>query len=74
MIRGINIAPQSLWRRLQDRLEQIRTIDKQRLQEYLGTLDGRFLLDVDKALAISIGIEKRTNPLVIQYKLHLIHW
>lgn len=39
-------------------LEQIRTIDKQRLQEYLGTLDGRFLVAVDKALAISVSLEK----------------
>lgn len=39
-------------------LEQIRTIDKQRLQEYLGTLDRRFLLAVDKALAISVALER----------------
>ena len=39
-------------------LEQIRTIDKQRLQEYLGTLDGRFLVAVDKALAISVALER----------------
>lgn len=37
-------------------LEQIRTIDKQRLQEYLGTLDRRFLFAVDKALAISVAL------------------
>lgn len=42
-------------------LEQIRTIDKQRLQEYLGTLDGRFLIAVDKALAISVSLEKRID-------------
>ena len=40
-------------------LEQIRTIDKQRLQEYLGTLDRRFMDTVDAALVISIGIEKK---------------
>lgn len=40
-------------------LEQIRTLDKQRLQEYLGTFDRRFMLSVDKALAISIGISKK---------------
>lgn len=40
-------------------LEQIRTIDKKRLQEYLGALDGRFLPAVDKALAISVSLEKR---------------
>lgn len=42
-------------------LEQIRTIDKKRLQEYLGTLDGRFLPAVDKALAISVSLEKRVD-------------
>lgn len=42
-------------------LEQIRTIDKQRLREYLGTLDRRFLDSADKALAISIGL-KIANP------------
>lgn len=40
-------------------LEQIRTLDKQRLQEYIGTFDGRFMLSVDKALAISIGLDKK---------------
>jgi len=39
--------------------EQIRTIDKQRLREYLGTLDRRFLDNADKALAISIGLRKK---------------
>lgn len=38
--------------------EQIRTIDKQRLGEYLGTLDRRFLFKVDRALAVSIGIRR----------------
>lgn len=46
-------------------LEQIRTIDKKRLREYLGTLDRRFLISADKALAISIGLQKRISPLVI---------
>lgn len=49
-------------------LEQIRTIDKQRLREYLGALDRRFLDSADKALAISIGLRKRISPLVIRYK------
>lgn len=39
--------------------EQIRTIDKQRLREYLGTLDRRFLDSTDKALTISIGLRKK---------------
>lgn len=40
-------------------LEQIRTIDKQRLREYLGALDRCFLDSADKALAISIGLRKK---------------
>ncbi len=40
-------------------LEQIRTIDKQRLREYLATLDRCFIDSVDKALAISIGLRKK---------------
>ena len=39
--------------------EQIRTIDKQRLREYLGTLDRRIIHCADKALAISIGLAKK---------------
>ena len=34
-------------------------LDKQRLQEYIGTFDRRFMLLVDAALAISIGISKK---------------
>lgn len=37
-------------------LEQIRTIDKQRLREHLGTLDRRFMDAVDAALAISVAL------------------
>lgn len=40
-------------------LEQIRTLDKQRLQEYIGTFDRRLMMSVNKALAISIGISKK---------------
>lgn len=39
--------------------EQIRTIDKQRLREYLGTLNRRFIDAADAALAISIGLAKK---------------
>jgi mRNA interferase MazF len=38
-------------------LEQIRTIDKIRLKEYVGTLDGEAISRVDKALAVSMGME-----------------
>ena len=37
-------------------LEQIRTVDKTRLKEYIGTLDGDAMSRVDKALAVSVGL------------------
>ena len=37
-------------------LEQIRTIDKIRLREYIGALDSESMVKVDKALAISVGL------------------
>jgi len=37
-------------------LEQIRTIDKKRLQEYIGTLHSESMSKVDKALAVSVGL------------------
>ena len=39
-------------------LEQIRTIDKRRLNDYIGKLDVNSMLNVDSALAISIGLSK----------------
>lgn len=40
-------------------LEQIRTIDKQRLQQYIGLLPERMMARVDKALAISLAMEQK---------------
>jgi len=37
-------------------LEQIRTIDKQRLREYMGALEQEDMAAVDRALAVSIGL------------------
>lgn len=37
-------------------LEQIRTIDKSRLLEYIGTLNSEDMRKVDKALAVSVGL------------------
>ena len=37
-------------------LEQLRTIDCKRLGNYIGTLDERTMAQVDKALAISVGL------------------
>ena len=49
-------------------LEQVRTIDHSRLQEYMGRLDGRTLVNVDQALGMSFGL----NPVSVQ-KEHSIH-
>jgi mRNA interferase MazF len=38
-------------------LEQIRTIDKTRLREHLGTLDNESMNRVDRALAVSVGLQ-----------------
>jgi mRNA interferase MazF len=37
-------------------LEQIRTIDKERLKEYIGTLDADAMSKIDRALAVSVGL------------------
>ena len=37
-------------------LEQLRTIDRARFKEYIGTLDHEVMKSVDKALAISVGL------------------
>ena len=50
-------AQQGLGRDSLVMLEQIRTIDKARLREHIGTLDASMMELVDKALAISIGLE-----------------
>lgn len=36
--------------------EQIRTIDRSRLMEFIGTLSEDFMKEVDQALRISIGV------------------
>lgn len=37
-------------------LEQVRTIDKQRLKEKMGTIDAGAMNRVDKALSVSFGL------------------
>ena len=37
-------------------LEQVRTIDKQRLKERMGTIDSTAMNRVDKALSVSFGL------------------
>ena len=38
-------------------LEQVRTIDKQRLKEKMGNLDEKDMSRIDKALSVSFGLE-----------------
>lgn len=38
-------------------LEQIRTIDKKRLDSYIGHLNDEYLIEINNALAISIGLD-----------------
>jgi mRNA interferase MazF len=40
-------------------LEQIRTLDKRRLRERMGHLDGPMMDRVDRAIAVSMGIQQR---------------
>ena len=42
-------------------LEQIRTIDKQRLKEHMGRLDEQSMIRVDEALQISFGLGAHTE-------------
>ena len=46
-------------------LEQLRTIDRKRLRGYIGRISKEKMLEIDAALAISIGIgypnERRTH-------------
>ena len=37
-------------------LEQLRTIDKARLKEYLGLLDAETMNEIDRSLAVSVGL------------------
>lgn len=38
--------------------EQIRTIDRNRLREYIGRLNGTEMAEVTRALAVSLGLEE----------------
>ena len=46
-------------------LEQIRTLDKSRLEHYTGTIDQKQMKKVDKALRLSTGIKKEEIPIYI---------
>ena len=42
-------------------LEQVRTLDKQRLKEKMGHLDDQSMTEVNSALAVSFGISQANN-------------
>lgn len=44
-------------------LEQVRTLDKKRLKEKIGSLDNVFMMKVDEALTISFGL---TNEYIMK--------
>lgn len=46
-------------------LEQIRTLDKQRLEKYAGSLSEKHLNDLNHALAISVGLIPAEENLVL---------
>lgn len=43
-------------------LEQIRTLDKHRLERYAGRLNEKQLSGLNRALAISVGLEEQYSP------------
>ena len=53
----VHIRPTCLPKPSIVKLEQIRTIDKSRLMEYIGTLSDQDMETVDKAIEISLGLE-----------------
>lgn len=46
-------------------LEQLRTLDKKRLDDYIGTLDKQQMLKIDKALCSSTGMRKQDKPIIM---------
>lgn len=40
-------------------LEQIRTIDRQRLGEYIGVLDDEIMAEIDNGISVSLGLDKK---------------
>lgn len=46
-------------------LEQIRTLDKKRLDKYVGRLDRKQMSKIDKALCSSTGVRKLDKPILM---------
>lgn len=43
-------------------LEQMRTLDKRRLRERMGALDALSMLEIDRAISVSLGLVSSGNP------------
>ncbi len=43
-------------------LEQMRTLDKRRLRERMGALDAPLMLQIDRAISVSLGLENLRVP------------
>lgn len=41
-------------------LEQVRTLDKRRLRERMGRVDGKTMDEIDTAIAVSFGLQRNT--------------
>ena len=55
-------------------LEQIRTIDKQRLKQYMGMMPDNIMARVDKALAISVALKKYEKMCKAGMRDRFAHW
>ena len=53
----VNIDAEGLAKKSTVMLEQIRTIDKSRLDEYIGRLNKFAMADVDRAIIVGLGIK-----------------
>ena len=53
----VGITVEGLSRKSMVLLEQIRTIDKSRIRDFVGVLDITTMTDIDKAIVVSFGIE-----------------
>jgi len=54
-------------------VEQIRTIDRSRLTGYIGRIGGNEQAEIDSALLVCVGIEKRRSPKGEMMTLTLCH-
>lgn len=53
-----NLKARGLPKRSRILAEQIRTVDRQRLKEYVGSLDNEVMKEVDRILKISLGVDE----------------